>query len=51
MDRQHETRIGRDAATGRFIPVKEALLRPATTMVERVKRRHPAKRKRPAETG
>lgn len=30
-------RIGRDAQTGRFIPVKEAEKRPATTVVEKVK--------------
>ena len=29
--------IGRDAKTGRFIPVKEAERRPSTTVVEKVK--------------
>jgi len=32
-------RIGRDAATGRFIPVAEALQRPGTTVVERIRYR------------
>lgn len=27
-------KIGRDARTGRYIPVKEALRRPSTTIVE-----------------
>ena len=30
-------KIGRDARTGRYIPVKEAQRRPATTVVETVK--------------
>ena len=30
-------KIGRDAKTGRFIPVKEAEHRPTTTVVETVK--------------
>jgi hypothetical protein len=30
------TKIGRDAKTGHFIPVKEAVRRPSTTVVERV---------------
>jgi len=30
-------RIGRDARTGQFIPVKEAQRRPATTVVETIK--------------
>ena len=30
------TERGRDARTGRFIPVREARRRPATTVVERV---------------
>jgi hypothetical protein len=29
-------KIGRDARTGQFIPVKEALRRPNTTSVERI---------------
>ena len=31
--------IGRDAGTGRFIPVKIAERRPKTTVVERIKKR------------
>ncbi len=30
------TKIGRDAKTGEFIPVKEAIRRPSTTTVERL---------------
>ena len=33
-----ERKIGRDAETGRFIPVKEAEHRPKTTVVETIKR-------------
>ena len=32
-----ERKIGRDAKTGRFIPVKEAVRRPTTTVVETIK--------------
>ena len=32
-------KIGRDARTGRFIPVKEARRRPKTTVVETIKRK------------
>lgn len=35
------TKIGRDARTGEFIPVKEALRRPSTTVVETIKRGSP----------
>jgi hypothetical protein len=31
-------KIGRDAKTGRFIPVKEAQRRPTTTVVETIKK-------------
>lgn len=31
-------KIGRDAKTGEFIPVKEALRRPTTTTVETIRR-------------
>lgn len=31
-------KIGRDAKTGEFIPVKEALRRPNTTVVETIKK-------------
>ena len=34
-----ERKIGRDAITGRFIPIKEAERRPTTTVVETIKRR------------
>lgn len=34
-----DRKIGRDAITGRFIPVKEAKRRPTTTVVETIKRR------------
>jgi hypothetical protein len=36
-------KIGRDAKTGQFIPVKEAKARPSTTVVETIKR--PKKKK------
>jgi len=32
------SKIGRDARTGQFIPVKEALRRPSTTVVETLKK-------------
>lgn len=32
-------KIGRDAKTGKFIPVKEATKRPSTTVVETIKRK------------
>ena len=31
-------KIGRDAETGKFIPVKEAESRPKTTVIEKIKR-------------
>jgi len=31
-------KIGRDAKTGKFIPVKQAKKRPSTTVVETIKR-------------
>jgi len=34
-----ETKIGRDARTGKFIPVKEAGRRPSTTVVETIKKK------------
>jgi hypothetical protein len=37
------SKIGRDAKTGLFIPVKEAEKRPSTTVVETIKR--PTKKK------
>ena len=33
------TKIGRDASTGQFIPVKEAERRKATAVVETIKRK------------
>ncbi len=33
------TKIGRDAKSGKFIPVKQAQRRPATTTVETIKRK------------
>lgn len=34
-----EIKIGRDARTGKFIPVKEAVRRPSTTVVETIKKK------------
>jgi hypothetical protein len=31
-------KIGRDAKTGKFIPVKDAKRRPNTTVIEKIKR-------------
>ncbi len=36
-------KIGRDAKTGKFIPVKEAIKKPNTTVIETIK--HPTKKK------
>jgi len=33
------TKIGRDATTGKFIPVKKAIKNPRTTTVEKIKKR------------
>jgi len=38
-------KIGRDARTGEFIPVKEARRRPNTTVVETIKRGKAKKKK------
>lgn len=38
-------KIGRDAGTGRFIPVKDALQRKKTTIVETIVRKSPKKKK------
>jgi hypothetical protein len=35
-------KIGRDAKTGAFIPVKEAERRPSTTVIETIKRPSPS---------
>lgn len=40
-DKQVTHKIGRDARTGEFIPVKEAQRRPSTTVVETIKRSPP----------
>jgi hypothetical protein len=37
MAKQEQHKIGRDAKTGEYIPVKEAERRPATTVVETIK--------------
>lgn len=37
------TRVGRDAKTGRFIPLKEAKRRKSTTVVEIIKRKEKSK--------
>ena len=38
MAKTTKTKIGRDARTGQFIPVREAERRPSTTVVETIKR-------------
>jgi hypothetical protein len=43
----HKFKIGRDARTGEFIPVKEAQHRPSTTVVETIK--VPTHRPKPAK--
>lgn len=37
-------KVGRDAKTGEFIPVKEAKRRPSTTVVETIKKTPPKKK-------
>ena len=39
MSKSKSFKIGRDAGTGKFIPVKVAKSRPNTTVVEHVKKR------------
>lgn len=41
--RSTTTKVGRDAKTGRFIPVKEAKRRESTTVVETIKQKGTAK--------
>ncbi len=41
--KKNTRKIGRDARTGEFIPLKEAKRRPSTTVVETIKR--PKKKK------
>lgn len=38
MRKHQSVKIGRDAKTGQFIPVKEAQRRPKTTVVETIKK-------------
>ena len=38
MAKNHK--VGRDASTGKFIPIKEALRRPTTTVIETTKHNH-----------
>lgn len=40
-------KIGRDAKTGKFIPVKEAEKRPKTTVVETIKKSGPVHQQKP----
>lgn len=44
MAKTATVKIGRDAKTGEFIPVKEAQRRPATTTVETIKVVRPTKK-------
>jgi len=37
--KETEQKIGRDAKTGRFIPVEEAKRKPSTTVVETIRRK------------
>jgi len=43
------SKVGRDAKTGEFIPVKEALRRPMTTVVETIPHRPAPKAPKPAK--
>jgi hypothetical protein len=36
--KKHPLKIGRDARTGKFIPLREAERRPKTTVIEKIKR-------------
>lgn len=45
MAKKSTTKIGRDAKTGEFIPVKEAIRRPKTTVVETIKKGGGGKKK------
>jgi len=38
MNKTHSFKVGRDAKTGEFIPVKDAVRRPSTTVVETIKK-------------
>lgn len=37
MNKTHSFKVGRDAKTGEFIPVKDAIRKPNTTVVETIK--------------
>ena len=39
LAKKKTVKIGRDARTGKFIPVKDAKKRPATTVVETIKKK------------
>lgn len=39
MAKKNTFKVGRDAKTGKFIPVKEAERRPSTTVVETIKKK------------
>ena len=39
MGKKKTFKIGRDAGTGKFIPVKDANKRPKTTVVETIKKK------------
>lgn len=46
MSKQGSRKIGRDAETGRFIPVKEAQKRGKSAVVETIKQPRPAPKKK-----
>lgn len=46
MAKGSSSKIGRDAKTGKFIPVKKALKHPSTTVVEAVRKAKPKKAKK-----
>jgi len=46
MAKKIESKAGRDARTGQFIPISEAKRRPSTTVVETIKRPAPKKKKK-----
>ena len=39
MKKKNEIKIGRNAETGKFIPIKQAEKHPKTTVVETIKRK------------
>lgn len=38
MAKSNTTKIGRDARNGQFIPIKVAISRPSTTVIETIKK-------------